>query len=52
MTLSDIFYTCMDHRSLEGYADSPDSIDADARKVLEANGVDVDGIIQEISEIE
>lgn len=52
MTLSEIFYDCINFKSLEGDAVDRSWIDDDVLVILESNGVDVDGIFAEIAELE
>jgi len=52
MTLSEIFYGYVNAESLEGSGVERSWIDKDALDVLESNGVDVDGILAEIAELE
>lgn len=52
MNLRDVLFTALNHRSLQGDAVNKDLLDYDVIQLFEANGVDVDEVIEDVDSLE
>ena len=52
MNLRDVLLYALNHQALAGYAFDRKSLDKDVIKLFEENGVDIDGVVREVTENE